>query len=51
MAKKPNFYLPSYGGLMRYSDEYKSKIELSPKMVVGIIIGALLFEVLLYLFL
>lgn len=51
MAKKPKFYLPSGGGLMRYSDEYRSKVELSPQVVVGIIIAAMIFEWLLYIFL
>ncbi len=38
----------SGGGLMRYYDEYKSKIELDPKIVIGIIIGLCVLIVILH---
>ena len=50
MAKKPKFYLPSGGGLVKYSDEYRSKIEITPQGVIGIIIAVLIIEILLHLF-
>ncbi len=50
MAKKPRFYLPSGGGLVRYTDEYRSKIEISPQGVIVIIITVLIIELLLHFF-
>jgi preprotein translocase subunit Sec61beta len=38
----------SGGGLVRYYDEYKTKIEISPKTVVGMIIVVILVEILLH---
>ncbi|MEM1988610.1 MAG: preprotein translocase subunit Sec61beta [Candidatus Woesearchaeota archaeon] len=49
MAKKPKFYLPSGGGLVRYSDEYKSKFELSPKAVMILIAIIVILELILHL--
>ena len=40
----------SGGGIVRYFDEYKSKIEFSPKVVVGILILVIILEVLLHQF-
>lgn len=38
------------GGLMRYSDEYKSKLMIDPKYVVVMIIAAILFIIALKVF-
>lgn len=40
----------SMGGLVRYFDEYKSKIELSPGVVIVLIILVILIEVALHRF-
>lgn len=40
----------SGGGLIRYSDEYKSKIVFSPWVIVGIIIAVAVIGVYLYKF-
>ncbi|MFH1377086.1 MAG: preprotein translocase subunit Sec61beta [Candidatus Woesearchaeota archaeon] len=38
----------SMGGLVRYFDEYKSKIELSPSVVIVLILLVVLIEVILH---
>jgi preprotein translocase subunit Sec61beta len=38
----------SGGGLVRYFDEYKTKIEISPKTVVGMILVVIFIEALLH---
>jgi len=40
----------SGGGLVRYFDDYKSKIEFSPWAVVIMIVVVILFEIFLYVF-
>lgn len=40
----------SGGGLIRYFDEYKSKLELSPWVVVGAIFAVIIFEFMLHSF-
>ena len=40
----------SGGGIIRYSDEYKSKFEFGPWVVVGAIIAFIILEFMLYLF-
>ncbi len=41
----------SGGGIVRYFDDYKSKIEFSPWVVVVMIVVVILIEVLFYIFL
>ncbi|MBT6941185.1 preprotein translocase subunit Sec61beta [Candidatus Woesearchaeota archaeon] len=48
MAEKKMQMPSSGGGLVRYYDEYKTKIEISPKTVVGMIIVVILVEILLH---
>lgn len=49
MADKIN--VPSgYGGLMRYGEEYKSKIVLKPEYIVVFIIAVILFVAILKIF-
>ena len=36
------------GGLVRYFDDYKSKIEVSPKIVVGVIIFMVILVIMLH---
>ena len=36
-----------FGGLMRYDEEYKSRIMISPGQVVGFIVGIIVFVVVL----
>jgi len=40
----------SYGGLMRYSEEYKSKFMIDPKYVIALIILSIIFVVALRVF-
>ena len=40
----------SMGGLVRYFDEYKSRIELSPGVVLGLILLVILIEIALHRF-
>jgi len=40
----------SFGGLMRYDEEYKSKFMLSPAQVIGFIVIVILFVVALKVF-
>lgn len=40
----------SGGGLVRYFDEYKSKIQIKPEFIILLIILVIAFEVLLRLF-
>ncbi|MEM4181614.1 MAG: hypothetical protein QXX68_00460 [Candidatus Pacearchaeota archaeon] len=42
-----NIFLPSYGGLTRYREEYDSKIQLSPGLVVGFIVFLVVFYLIL----
>jgi preprotein translocase subunit Sec61beta len=43
--------LPSgMGGLVRYYDEYKSKLEFKPGMIILFIILTILIEILLHLY-
>ncbi len=42
-----NIFLPAYGGITRYKEEYDSKIQLSPGLVVGFIIVLIIFYLLL----
>jgi preprotein translocase subunit Sec61beta len=48
---KDKVNMPSgMGGLMRYFDEYKSKIELSPGQVIILSIAVIIIMVVLYTF-
>jgi len=38
----------SGGGLVRYFDDYKSKIEISPLVIIGIIIVIAVVEIMLH---
>lgn len=40
----------SFGGLMRYDEEYKSKFMLSPAVVIGFIIGIIVLILALKIF-
>ena len=49
MAEKIN--MPSgFGGLVRYSEEYESKLKFKPAHVVGLVIAIILFSIILRLF-
>jgi len=37
----------SSGGLVRYFDEYKSKIQIRPEIVIGVIIAVIAFVVII----
>lgn len=51
MAKKDKVSMPSsQGGLVRYFDEYKSKIEFRPGYIVLFVILVIILEVLLHLY-
>ena len=40
----------SGGGIVRYFDDYRSKIEFGPKVVVGIIIAVIVVELIIHFF-
>ena len=42
--------IPGYGGLTRFKEEYDSKFQFGPGVVVGMIIAAILFVLLLNIF-
>ena len=47
MAEKIN--MPSgMGGLVRYFDDYKSKLNISPTVVVGLVVVVIIIEYLLH---
>lgn len=49
MAKDNKIHLPaSGGGLVRYSEEMPSKLQLKPMMVVAIIVVIIIIEIILY---
>jgi len=49
MAKQNKIHMPSSGGgLVRYFDDYKSKIMISPKAVIIVLIIIAILEILLY---
>ena len=49
MAKDNKIHLPSSGGgLVRYFDDYKSKIEIKPEIIVVVMVLIIVFEILLY---
>jgi len=51
MAEDNRVQMPgAFGGLMRYDDEFTSKLLLSPAQVLTFVLGVLLFVLLLYLF-
>ncbi len=49
MAKNQIALPASGGGLMRYSDEFKSKLQIKPSHIVAVIVVAIVIEVLLRL--
>ena len=50
MAKDSKVHMPSgTGGLVRYFDEYKSKIEFKPGLIIILVIIIILIEVVLHL--
>jgi len=51
MAKNDRINMPSgMGGLVRYFDEYKSKIELKPGHVIILIVVIIIIELVLHLY-
>ena len=51
MADEGRVQLPSgMGGLVRYFDDYKSKIEIRPEVVVATIVIVIMAEILLKIF-
>jgi preprotein translocase subunit Sec61beta len=48
MAREKRIYMPlSYGGLLRYHEEKKSKIILKPKHIIWVTVAIVIFELLL----
>ena len=46
MARDDRISMPgSYGGLVRYYDEYKSKIQIKPAHVIAIIVLVVVLEI------
>ncbi len=50
MAKEKTYLPSSMGGLLRYNDEYKSKIEMTPGAVVIACVVVIVLLLLLQLF-
>ena len=51
MANDNKISMPGvFGGIMRYDEEYESRFKVSPGVVIGFIIGIILFVVGLNLF-
>ena len=51
MAQDNKIHMPSSGGgLVRYFDDYKSKLEFSPYWVIAIIVLIIIAEILLHKF-
>ncbi len=51
MAKDEKMILPSgQGGLVRYFDDYKSKIQLKPTHVLILAVAVIIFEILIHTF-
>lgn len=51
MAQDDKVRMPSgMGGLVRYFDEYKSKIELKPQHVIILVVIVLIIEIILHLY-
>jgi preprotein translocase subunit Sec61beta len=51
MAKLGGIHMPSsYGGLMRYSEEYKSRLMLKPTHIIVFIILIVIFVAVLKIF-
>jgi len=52
MAKRDKIYMPmGTGGLIRYSEEEKQLLKIKPKHVVWIVIGIVVLEIALKIFL
>lgn len=51
MAKDSGISMPGgFGGLMRYNEEYNSKLKIKPGWVIGFIILLVLFIIVLNIF-
>ncbi|MEM1535002.1 MAG: preprotein translocase subunit Sec61beta [Candidatus Pacearchaeota archaeon] len=50
MAEEKVMLPPSFGGLTRYFEEYKSRIEIKPTLLILIIIIFIILELLLNIF-
>ncbi|RME54768.1 preprotein translocase subunit Sec61beta [Candidatus Woesearchaeota archaeon] len=51
MAKNNRISMPqSGGGLVRYFDEFKSKFEIDPKVVIGLIVAVIVIMFFLHKF-
>lgn len=51
MAKKDKIYMPmGTGGLLRYSEEEKELLKIKPMHVIYIVVGIVVLEILLKLF-
>ena len=49
MAKDNKIHLPSSGGgLIRYSEDSKSKLEINPIVIVAVIVLVIIIEIVLY---
>ena len=40
-----NVMLPGAGGLMRYSEEYNSKLKFGPEIVIGMVVATVILVV------
>ncbi|MCH7850705.1 MAG: preprotein translocase subunit Sec61beta [Nanoarchaeota archaeon] len=45
MAQEQNNMPAGFGGLMRYNEEYDSKIKFGPQVVIGLIIVVVIFVI------
>jgi preprotein translocase subunit Sec61beta len=51
MAESNKMYMPGpFGGLMRYDEEYQTRLKLSPSHVIAFIVAIILFVLALKIF-
>ena len=51
MAQDNKIHMPGvFGGLMRYDNEFVSRFMISPAIVIGLVVGVIVFVLLLKIF-
>lgn len=50
MAENKKIQMQSFGGLIRYDDEYQSRFTITPKQVIAFVVAIIIFVILLNIF-